>query len=116
MALNNHLPETILTWWSEEYPCIYCGSTTNTGHIESCKNAGLYDWRGVALPVKPKPAWYELTVVFQANEIIREGALGLSVVSDVAEALVKELDKHGVQVSLISSTNLEQVSTRRVQS
>lgn len=113
---GDFMPETILTYWSPEHPCIYCGSTTNTGHISSCQDAYLYDWRGVSIPAVPKPVptWYELKVVFQASDIISHDQLRLTTVTDIAWALVKELSKYGVESSLVSSAELEPVSLRRV--
>lgn len=40
-------------YWTPTNPCKYCGATSNTTHHPICRDAGLYDKEGHAIPAVP---------------------------------------------------------------
>jgi hypothetical protein len=56
--------------------------------------------------------WYELKVCFQAEPEIVPGQIQTT---DLAWALLKEMEKTGVKVAFVSNVNLEPMSLRKIQ-
>lgn len=118
--MGHDYPRKIKTYWSEEYPCSFCGSTTNTGHVESCLNANLYDWKGNAIAavpnVKEKPTWHVLSVTLQTSDVLDPKKLTFRFNHDLAYALNKVFAEYGITASLFSNIQLEQIRADDVQS